>query len=80
MDELSAQTNVLKEPLASRMRPPTLDEYIAQHHIVGRGRTIRTDSIIYAGIRVKGTGSNSALFTHEGLWSYYPSRGKWNIE
>lgn len=38
------------------------------------------DSIIYAGITVKGTGSNSALFTHEGLWSYYPSRGKWNIE
>lgn len=37
-------------------------------------------SIIYAGITVKGTGSNSALFTHEGLWSYYPSRGKWNIE
>lgn len=37
-------------------------------------------SIIYAGITVKGTGSNSALFTHEGLWSYYPSRVKWNIE
>lgn len=38
------------------------------------------ESIIYAGITVKGTGSNSALFTHEGLWSYYPSRAKWNIE
>lgn len=39
-----------------------------------------TDNIVYAGITVRGTGSNSALFTHEGLWSYYPSRGKWNIE
>ena len=35
---------------------------------------------VYASICVEGTGSNSALFSHEGLWSYYPSRGKWNIE
>lgn len=38
------------------------------------------DCAVYAGLSVKGTGSNSALFTHEGLWSYYPARGKWNIE
>lgn len=38
------------------------------------------DTAVYAGLCVEGTGSNSALFTHEGLWSYYPSRGKWNIE
>lgn len=38
------------------------------------------DAAVYAGLCVKGTGSNSALFTHEGLWSYYPARGKWNIE
>lgn len=37
-------------------------------------------AICYAGLTVEGTGSNSALFTHEGLWSYYPSRGKWNVE
>ena len=41
MDELFAQTNLLKEPLASRMRPQTLDEYIGQDHIVGRGRLLR---------------------------------------
>jgi len=30
-----------KEPLASRMRPRTLDEYIGQEHIVGEGRLLR---------------------------------------
>lgn len=38
------------------------------------------DTIIYSSIAVIGTGSNSALFSHEGLWSYYPNRGKWNAE
>ncbi|MGN0739314.1 MAG: hypothetical protein ACI4LX_03995 [Treponema sp.] len=38
------------------------------------------DCAVYAGLSVYDTGSNSALFTHEGLWSYYPARGKWNIE
>ena len=30
-----------KEPLASRMRPRNLDEYIGQDHIVGKGRLLR---------------------------------------
>ena len=30
-----------KEPLAARMRPRTLDEYIGQEHIVGKGRLLR---------------------------------------
>lgn len=38
------------------------------------------DNTIYASNQVYGTGSNSAQFSHEGLWSYYPARGKWNIE
>ena len=29
------------EPLASRMRPRTLDEYIGQEHIIGKGRLLR---------------------------------------
>ena len=29
------------EPLASRMRPRSLDEYIGQNHIVGKGRLLR---------------------------------------
>ncbi|MBP5401577.1 MAG: hypothetical protein J6Y36_00300 [Treponema sp.] len=37
-------------------------------------------STAYAGLNVYGTGSNSALFSHEGLWAYYPARAKWNIE
>lgn len=36
----SAQANQ-KEPLASRMRPLTLDEYIGQEHIVGKGCLLR---------------------------------------
>ena len=35
----SRQTN--KEPLAARMRPRNLDEYIGQEHIVGKGRLLR---------------------------------------
>jgi putative ATPase len=30
-----------REPLAARMRPRTLDEYIGQDHIVGKGRLLR---------------------------------------
>lgn len=41
MDELFVSTNILKEPLAARMRPQTLDEYIGQDHIVGKGRLLR---------------------------------------
>ena len=28
-------------PLADRMRPKTLDEFIGQEHIVGKGRLLR---------------------------------------
>ena len=38
-----------RAPLADRMRPRTLDEFIGQAHIVGRGRLLRraieTDSL-----------------------------------
>ena len=42
MDELFDSGNKQKhEPLAARMRPRTLDEYIGQDHIVGKGRLLR---------------------------------------
>nr|WP_318660005.1 AAA family ATPase [uncultured Treponema sp.] len=41
MDELFSSSTLLKEPLAARMRPQNLDEYIGQDHIVGRGRLLR---------------------------------------
>lgn len=41
MDDLFVSASILKEPLAARMRPQTLDEYIGQDHIVGRGRLLR---------------------------------------
>lgn len=41
MADLFSSNNLLKEPLAARMRPQTLDEYIGQDHIVGKGRLLR---------------------------------------
>ena len=36
------QANLKKEaPLADRMRPRTLEEFIGQEHIVGQGRLLR---------------------------------------
>lgn len=41
-DILFATTNSFsREPLAARMRPRNLDEYIGQDHIVGKGRLLR---------------------------------------
>jgi putative ATPase len=31
----------VREPLAARMRPRTLEEFVGQHHIVGEGRALR---------------------------------------
>ncbi|MCR5218058.1 AAA family ATPase [Treponema sp.] len=43
MDELfdSAVKKYSHEPLAARMRPVNLDEYVGQDHIVGKGRLLR---------------------------------------
>ncbi|MBQ5491865.1 MAG: AAA family ATPase [Treponema sp.] len=41
MADLFEQTAGTHEPLAARMRPRTLDEYIGQDHIVGKGRLLR---------------------------------------
>ena len=41
MSDLFEATAKTHEPLAARMRPRTLDEYIGQDHIVGKGRLLR---------------------------------------
>ena len=41
MADLFEQREPSHEPLASRMRPRSLDEYIGQDHIVGKGRLLR---------------------------------------
>ncbi|MBR6155030.1 MAG: AAA family ATPase [Treponema sp.] len=41
MADLFDQRETSHEPLASRMRPRSLDEYIGQDHIVGKGRLLR---------------------------------------
>jgi putative ATPase len=40
-EDLFEAAKRLKEPLAARMRPQNLDEYIGQDHIVGKGRLLR---------------------------------------
>ncbi|WP_288806165.1 AAA family ATPase [uncultured Treponema sp.] len=40
-DSLFSASSSMREPLASRMRPRNLDEYIGQDHIVGKGRLLR---------------------------------------
>lgn len=41
MPDLFDNAKKSKEPLAARMRPRNLDEYIGQDHIVGKGRLLR---------------------------------------
>ena len=40
-NSLFEQIKLESEPLAARMRPRNLDEYIGQDHIVGKGRLLR---------------------------------------
>lgn len=40
-DSLFEHVKMSQEPLAARMRPRNLDEYIGQDHIVGKGRLLR---------------------------------------
>ena len=56
MSDLFDSQSPGKEPLAARMRPRTLDEYVGQEHIVGRGRLLRRaiqadrlSSVIFSG-------------------------------
>ena len=56
------------EPLAYRMSPRTLDEYVGQEHILGKGRMLRRmieadklSSIILFG--PPGTGKTCLLYT-----------------
>lgn len=41
MSDLFDVSKTQKEPLAARLRPRNLDEYIGQDHIVGKGRLLR---------------------------------------
>ena len=40
-DLFSSQEQISSQPLAYRMRPRNLDEYIGQEHIIGKGRLLR---------------------------------------
>src|SRR5574344_579589 len=40
-DLFTTEDQINSQPLAYRMRPRTLDEYIGQEHIIGKGRLLR---------------------------------------
>ena len=63
------ETNKEKEaPLASRMRPASLDEVVGQQHIIGRDkllyRAIRADKLIPSFLRTAGNRENNAGQSH----------------
>lgn len=41
MEQLSIFDGVVPEPLAARMRPESLDEYVGQDHLLGEGKVVR---------------------------------------
>lgn len=41
MELFSSSENIKNTPLAARMRPETLDDFIGQEHLVGKGRLLR---------------------------------------
>lgn len=73
MDLFSAQAS-RRAPLADRMRPRTLDEFIGQEHIVGKGRLLRraietdtlTSSIFFGPPGCGKTTLASVIATHTG--------------
>ena len=41
MDQISFFDNMVQEPLAARMRPVSLDEFVGQKHLLGEGKVLR---------------------------------------
>ncbi len=41
MDQLTLFDNEIPQPLAAKMRPETLDEYVGQKHLLGEGKILR---------------------------------------
>ena len=68
-DYMRASTQEQESPLASRMRPTTLDEVVGQKHIIGKDkllyRAIKADqlgSLLF--FRAPGTGKDNACEGH----------------
>ncbi|MBQ9376966.1 MAG: AAA family ATPase, partial [Schwartzia sp.] len=41
MDSLFAQTDAESQPLAARLRPETLEDFVGQRHLLGEGKVLR---------------------------------------
>ena len=41
LEQMTLFENQTPQPLASRLRPQSLDEYVGQEHLLGRGKVLR---------------------------------------
>ena len=41
MEQMSIFENQVSQPLAARIRPENLDEYVGQQHLLGKGKVLR---------------------------------------
>ena len=41
LEQMTLFENQTPQPLASRLRPQSLDEYVGQQHLLGRGKVLR---------------------------------------
>src|SRR4051794_24959816 len=74
-----AETGDLNRPLADRMRPQTLDEYVGQEHILGPGKALRAQienghlgSLILWGPPGSGKTTLAALMAHASGADFVP--------
>jgi len=74
-----AETSDLNRPLADRMRPQTLDEYVGQEHILGPGKALRAQienghlgSLILWGPPGSGKTTLAALMAHASGADFVP--------
>ena len=55
-DRAAAAEAEARAPLAERMRPRTLEEYLGQEHLTAQGRLLPEPMISYAGAAAAGLG------------------------
>ena len=41
MEQAGIFDDLVSQPLAARLRPETIEEYVGQEHLLGRGRVLR---------------------------------------
>ena len=75
-DHAASQRMSHEAPLAARMRPRTLDEYVGQQHIVGPGTLLRRAiELAMSELRVQSTSEDVADFVRSNLPEFAEKQG-----